>query len=256
MMLNVHNLHVEVNGVEILKGVNLQVKAGEVHAVMGPNGSGKSTLANSLAGHPLYSVTGGMAVFAGENLLDMLPEERARAGLLLCFQQPVEIAGVRLDHFMRASFNAIRKGRGEEEVDVLAFDRLVKNKGQAMGMDPSLLKRSVNDGFSGGEKKRSEILQMTVLEPKLAILDEPDSGLDVDALKTVAQGINQLRSLETAVILITHYQRILDYVIPDAVHVLADGRIARTGAKELALEVEAKGYDNIKVSRADTQPSV
>ena len=255
-ILEITDLHASAGGVEILKGIDLVVRPGEVHAVMGPNGSGKSTLANVLAGHPLYSVTAGAAVFEGKNLLEMPPEERARAGLFLCFQQPVEIAGVRLDHFMRASFNAIRKGRGEEEIDVLAFDKLIRNKGQTMEMDPSLIKRSVNDGFSGGEKKRNEILQMAVLEPKLAILDEPDSGLDVDALRTVAQGINQLRSPGNAVILITHYQRILDYVVPDMVHLLIDGRIVRSGGKELALEVEAKGYDGFEASTAAPQPSV
>ena len=242
-MLEVRALHAAVGDVEILKGFDLHVKAGEVHAIMGPNGSGKSTLANVLAGNPSYTVTSGEAFFEGEDLLRMLPEARARAGLFLSFQHPVEIPGVRLDHFMRAGLNAIRKSKGQEEVDVLKFDRLLKGKVQVVEMDPSLTKRSVNQGFSGGEKKRNEILQMAVFEPKLAILDEPDSGLDIDALRTVADGINQLRTPERTILLITHYQRILNHVVPDRVHVIINGRIVKSGGKELALEIEAQGYE-------------
>ena len=245
-MLDVHDLHVNVGDVEILKGVDLHLEAGQVHAVMGPNGSGKSTLAYMLAGHPHYRVTSGEALFFGNNLLEMVPEDRARSGLFLCFQHPVEIPGVRLDHFMRGSFNAIRKSRGEEEMDVLKFDRFLRDKVKVIEMEPGLTKRSVNEGFSGGEKKRNEILQMGLLEPRLAILDEPDSGLDIDALRIVAQGINQLRRPENAILLITHYQRILNYVVPDMVHVLIDGRIVRSGGKELAQEVEARGYEKIE----------
>ena len=243
-MLEIRDLHAAVDNIQILKGVNLQVKAGELHAVMGPNGSGKSTLAFVLAGkQPTYTVTSGEVTFDGQNLLDMLPEARARAGLFLSFQQPVEIPGVRMDQFLRAGFNAVRKARGVEEMDVLKFDKLLKSKVEMVGADPGLIRRSVNQGFSGGERKRNEILQMAVLEPKLAILDEPDSGLDVDAVRAVAEGIDQLRRPDSATILITHYQRILNYVIPDVVHVLIDGRIVQTGGKELAMEVEADGYD-------------
>jgi Fe-S cluster assembly ATP-binding protein len=253
-MLEIRDLHASIGDVEILKGLSLHVKAGEVHAIMGPNGSGKSTLANVLAGHPSYRATSGEVLFEGQNLLSMLPENRARAGLFLCFQHPIEVPGVRLDHFMRAGFNAIRKSRGLEEMDVLKFDRFLNGKVGIVEMDRSLTKRSVNEGFSGGEKKRNEILQMAVFEPKLAILDEPDSGLDVDALRTVAEGINQLRSPENAVILITHYQRILNYVVPDMVHVIINGRIVRSGDKELALEIEAEGYDEFENS-AKSLPS-
>ena len=242
-MLEIRDLYVSIGDKEILKGINLQVKAGEVHAVMGPNGSGKSTLANVLAGHPGYLVTSGEVLFEGEDLLVMPPENRARAGLFLCFQHPVEVPGVRMDHFMRAGFNAIQKSKGMEEIDVLKFDRVVNDKAKIVEMDRDLIKRSVNEGFSGGEKKRNEVLQMAVLEPKLSILDEPDSGLDVDALRTVAKAINELRRPDKAVVLVTHYQRILDYVVPDVVHVIVDGRIVMNGGKELALEVEAKGYD-------------
>ncbi|MFQ5861274.1 MAG: Fe-S cluster assembly ATPase SufC [Dehalococcoidia bacterium] len=249
-MLEIRDLHAAVGDVEILKGVNLQVKAGEVHAVMGPNGSGKTTLAYVLAGHLQYSVTSGEVIFGGEDLLKMAPEMRARAGLLLAFQHPVEVPGVRLDHFLRAGVNAIRKSRGLEELGVLEFDRFFRNRVKVTGLDPSPTKRNVNEGFSGGEKKRNEILQMAVLEPKLAILDETDSGLDVDALREVAEGINQLRSPEKAIILITHYQRILNYVIPDVVHVLIDGRIVKSGGKELALEVEAEGYEKFEEAAA------
>jgi len=242
-MLEIRDLHASIGGVEILKGVNLNVMAGEVHAIMGPNGSGKSTLANVLAGHPSYAVTSGQGIFEGQDLLSMLPENRARAGLFLCFQHPTEVPGVRLDHFMRAGFNSIQRSKGLEEMDVLKFDRFLNEKVGIVEMDRNLTKRSVNEGFSGGEKKRNEILQMAVFEPKLAILDEPDSGLDVDALRIVAEGINQLRSAEKALILVTHYQRILNYVVPDRVHILINGRIVKTGDKDLALEIESQGYD-------------
>ena len=245
-MLEIRNLHANVNNVEILKGIDLHVKAGEIHAVMGPNGSGKSTLAYVLAGKLTYSVTAGEVLFHGQQLLDMTPEKRARAGLFLSFQHPIEIAGVRLDQFLRAGYNAIRKSHGEEEIDVLKFDKLLKKRVAMVGVDPELTKRNVNQGFSGGERKRNEILQMAVLEPKLAVLDEPDSGLDIDAVRTVAEGINQLRSPQSATILITHYQRILNYVVPDVVHVLINGRIVKSGGKELALEIEADGYDKFE----------
>jgi len=245
-MLEIRNLHASVNNVDILKGIDLHVKAGELHAIMGPNGSGKSTLAYVLAGKLTYSVTAGEVVLDGQQLLDMLPEARARAGLFLSFQHPVEIAGVRLDQFLRAGYNAIRKSHGQEEIDVLKFDRLLKKKADMVGVDPDLIKRNVNQGFSGGERKRNEILQMAVLEPRLSVLDEPDSGLDIDAVRTVAEGIDQLRSPQTATILITHYQRILNYVVPDVVHVLVNGRIVKSGDKELALEIEAEGYDKFE----------
>ena len=254
-MLEIRNLHVEVGGVEILKGIDLHVKAGEVHAIMGPNASGKSTLAYALAGHPLYRVTEGTVLYEGKDLLAMAPEERAREGVFLGFQTPVEIPGVRMDHFLRAGFNEIHKSRGLEELDVLKFDRLLKEKMKVVDMDPSLAKRFVNEGFSGGEKKRNEILQMAVLEPKLAILDETDSGLDVDALRIVANGINQLKRPDSATILVTHYQRILGYVIPDQIHVLLNGRFVRSGGKELALEIEARGYDWLEEPQEALQPS-
>ena len=254
-MLEIRDLRATVGGVEILKGVSLHVRPGEVHAIMGPNGSGKSTLANLLAGHPSYAATSGEVIFEGENLLAMLPENRARAGLFLCFQHPTEVPGVRLDHFMRAGFNSIQRSKGLEEMDVLKFDRFLNEKVGIVEMDRSLTKRSVNEGFSGGEKKRNEILQMAVFEPKLAILDEPDSGLDVDALRIVAEGINQLRSPEKALILVTHYQRILNYVVPDSVHVLINGRIVKSGDKALALEIEAKGYDHLENAAESLQSS-
>ena len=245
-MLEIRDLHASIGDANILKGVNLTVKAGEIHAIMGPNGSGKSTLANVLAGNPSFAVDSGEALFEGEDLLGMLPENRARAGLFLCFQHPIEVPGVRLDHFMRAGYNAIQKSKGLEEMDVLKFDRMLNGKVDVVEMDRNLTKRSVNEGFSGGEKKRNEVLQMAVFEPKLSILDEPDSGLDVDALRIVADGINQLRTPDNALILVTHYQRILNYVVPDQVHVLIDGRIVKSGGKELALEVESQGYDHLE----------
>ena len=242
-MLEIHDLHAGVDGTEILKGINLRVAAGETHAIMGPNGSGKSTLAYVLAGHPAYEVTHGTVTYDGEDLLALPPEERARRGLFLSFQHPIEVPGVRLDHFLRAGYNEIRKSRGEEEIDVLKFDRLIRSKVKDVEMDPSLTKRSVNEGFSGGERKRSEMLQMVIFEPKLRVLDEVDSGLDVDALRSIAAGINALASPQTATLLVTHYNRILTYVVPGFVHVLIDGRIVRSGDRHLAEEIEAKGYD-------------
>ncbi len=245
-MLEVKNLHASVNGSEILHGVNLKVNAGEVHAIMGPNGSGKSTLAGVLAGREAYAVTEGEVVYEGKDLLDMAPEERAREGVFLAFQYPVEIPGVTNTYFLKAGLNAIRKHRGLEQLDAIEFLSLVKNKMKLVEMDQSLLNRPVNEGFSGGEKKRNEIFQMAVLEPKLAILDETDSGLDIDALRIVADGVNKLRSKERATIVVTHYQRLLDYIIPDFVHVLVDGRIVKSGGKELALELEKRGYDWVR----------
>ena len=242
-MLEIRDLHASVNDTPILRGVNLTVQPGEVHAVMGPNGSGKSTLAFVLAGRPGYEATQGSVLYEGQDLLEMLPEDRARAGLFLSFQHPVEVPGVRLDQFLRAGFNAVNKSRGLEELDPLKFDRLLRRRVKSVDVDPQMTRRSVNEGFSGGEKKRNEVLQMAVLEPKLAILDEPDSGLDVDALRSVAQSINGLRTSENALLLVTHYQRILNYVVPDRVHVLVNGRIVKSGGKELALEIEANGYD-------------
>ena len=247
-MLEIRNLHAAVEDVEILKGIDLTVQAGEVHAVMGPNGSGKSTLAHVLAGHPHYQVTAGKVNYDGRDLLAMAPEERARSGLFLSFQHPMEVSGVRLDQFLRAGFNSIRKSKGQEEMDVLEFGRLLKGKMGIVDMDPGLARRHVNEGFSGGERKRNEILQMAVLEPRLAILDETDSGLDVDALKVVAGGVNSLRRPDSATVLITHYQRVLGYIVPDYVHVLLDGRIVASGGKELALEVEAHGYDQYEAA--------
>ena len=242
-MLEIHELHAEVAGVEILKGINLSVGQGETHAIMGPNGSGKSTLAFVLAGRPGYEVTGGSVTFEGRDLLQLPAEERARQGLFLSFQHPIEIPGVRLDHFLRAGYNATRKSQGEDELDPLKFDRLVRSKIKSIDMDPALMKRSVNEGFSGGEKKRNEVLQMAVLEPRLRILDEIDSGLDIDALREVSKGIDDLRSPTTATVLVTHYERILSSLVPDYVHVLIDGRIVRSGDKSLAREVEERGYD-------------
>lgn len=245
-MLEIRNLHAAINGKEILSGINLSVKAGEVHAIMGPNGSGKSTLAQVLAGRSEYSVTQGEVIYKGQNLLELDPEERAREGLFLAFQYPVEIPGVTNTYFLKVALNAIRKARGIEELDAIDFLSIIKEKMKFVDLDESLLNRPVNEGFSGGEKKRNEIFQMAVLEPTLAILDETDSGLDIDALRIVADGVNRLRTKENAVIVVTHYQRLLNHIIPDYVHVLVDGQIVRSGGKELALELEAKGYDWVK----------
>jgi Fe-S cluster assembly ATP-binding protein len=242
-MLTIFNLHACVEETEILKGVNLKIKAGEVHAIMGPNGSGKSTLAGVLAGRDAFDVTEGDVLFEGKNLLDMDPEERAREGVFLAFQYPVEIPGVSNTYFLRAAVNAIRKHRGEEELDAVDFLQLVREKVKLLHIDEELLKRPVNEGFSGGEKKRNEIFQMAILDPKLCILDETDSGLDIDALRTVADGVNAMRSKDRAILVITHYQRLLNYIVPDKVHVLMDGRIVKSGGKELALELESKGYE-------------
>ena len=254
MLLEIRNLHAAVDGKEILRGIDLAVDAGEVHAVMGPNGSGKSTLAQVIAGHPAYRVTAGEMLYEGRNLLEMPPEVRAREGVFLAFQYPVEIPGVTNAYFMRAALNATRKHRGQPELDAMDFLALVREKARLVKMDESFLNRSVNDGFSGGEKKRNEIVQMAVLEPRLAILDETDSGLDIDALRIVANGIERLRSPERAIVLVTHYQRLLNYITPDRVHVLFDGRIVMSGGSELAHELEAKGYDWIKddVKRQET----
>ena len=249
-MLEIKNLHARVEDKEILKGVSLKVNAGEVHAVMGPNGSGKSTLAHILAGREGYEVTSGTVTYEGKDLLAMEPEERAREGVFLAFQYPVEIPGVNNVYLLKAAFNAIRKQRGEEELDAMDFLALVKAKMQFMEMDPSFLNRAVNEGFSGGEKKRNEILQMLVLEPKLALLDETDSGLDIDALKVVAKGVNKLRDPQRAIVMVTHYQRLLDHVVPDRVHVLSAGRVVKSGDKELALELEKRGYDWLKEGAA------
>jgi Fe-S cluster assembly ATP-binding protein len=245
-MLEIRNLHASVNGNEILNGINLEVHAGEIHAIMGPNGSGKSTLAGVLAGREAYEVTRGDVMYLGNNLLDMSPEERAREGIFLAFQYPVEIPGVTNTYFLKAGLNAIRKHRGLEPLDAVEFLTLVKSKMTLVDMDTSLLNRPVNEGFSGGEKKRNEIFQMAVLEPTLAILDETDSGLDIDALRIVADGVNKLRRKDNAVVVVTHYQRLLNYIVPDFVHVLVDGRIAKSGGKDLALALEEKGYDWIK----------
>jgi len=242
VILQIENLHATVGTTEILRGIDLVVRRGEVHALMGPNGSGKSTLCNVLAGRDGYTVTGGRVLYDGRDLLALSPEERARAGLFLAFQYPVEIPGVGNTYFLRTALNAIRKHRGLEPVDAMDFLALVKAKMQSVDMDPKFLNRSVNEGFSGGEKKRNEILQMAVLEPTLAILDETDSGLDIDALRVVADGVNALRNDQHAVVVITHYQRLLNYLVPDFVHVLAAGRIVRSGDKQLAHELEAKGY--------------
>ncbi len=242
-MLKIENLHVSVDGKKILKGIDLEIKAGEVHAIMGPNGSGKSTLSNVIAGRDGYDVTQGTIHYRGENLLALGPEERAWEGIFLAFQYPVEIPGVNNVYLLKAGLNAIRKHRGEPELDAMDFMSIIREKMKLVDMDESLVRRSVNEGFSGGEKKRNEIFQMAVLEPKLAILDETDSGLDIDALKVVASGVNKLRSQERAIVMITHYQRLLDYIEPDLVHVLADGRMVKTGDKSLALELEARGYE-------------
>jgi Fe-S cluster assembly ATP-binding protein len=252
-MLEISNLHARVEDKEILRGINLTVNTGEVHAIMGPNGSGKSTLANVLAGREAYVVTAGEVLYEGKDLLDMAPEERAREGLFMAFQYPVEIPGVNNTYFLKAAVNAIRKHRGEEELDGFEFINLVKDKARFVELDDSLMKRPVNEGFSGGEKKRNEIFQMAVLDPKLAILDETDSGLDIDALRIVANGVNKLRGPDRAIVVVTHYQRLLEYIVPDYVHILMDGQIVKSGDKSLALELEDKGYqwveDEVRESR-------
>ena len=250
-MLEVKNLHATIAGKEILKGINLTINDGEIHAIMGPNGSGKSTLSAVLTGNPLYTVTEGEAIFNGKNLLDMKPEDRAREGLFLSFQYPVEIPGVSMTNFMRAAINAKREYQGLEPLNTSEFMKLMREKRELVELDSKLARRSVNEGFSGGEKKRNEIFQMAMLEPKLAILDETDSGLDIDALRVVAQGVNRLKTPENAAIVITHYQRLLDYIKPDIVHVLYKGKIVKTAGPELALELEEKGYDWIKKEMGD-----
>jgi Fe-S cluster assembly ATP-binding protein len=243
VILSIENLTANVDDTQILNGVNLEIKAGEIHAIMGPNGSGKSTLSKVLAGHPAYTVTGGTVTYKGENLFNMEPQDRARSGVFLAFQYPLEIPGVSNLDFLRVAYNSRQKHRGLEELDVFDFDDLIQDKLEIVKMNPAFLSRSVNEGFSGGEKKRNEILQMAILEPSLAILDETDSGLDIDALKIVANGVNQLSNQDNSMLVITHYQRLLDYIIPDFVHVMANGQILTSGGKELALELEAKGYD-------------
>ena len=250
-MLEIRDLHVSVNGTGVLKGIDLTVNPGEVHAVMGPNGSGKSTLANAIVGRPEYVVTGGKLLYEGQDLTALAPDRRAVEGIFLAFQYPVELPGVRNRQFLKAGLDAIRKHRGEEELRAREFDKLFKESVAKVGIDPDLVKRSVNEGFSGGEKKRSEMLQLAILDPKLALLDETDSGLDIDALRTVADGMNQRRSPDKAMILVTHYQRILNYISPDFVHVLIDGRIVRSGSKDLAVELESRGYDWVKESIAE-----
>jgi FeS assembly ATPase SufC len=247
-LLEIRDLYVNIDDKEILKGISLNVNKGEVHAIMGPNGSGKSTLAKVLAGHPSYVVTKGEILYEGRNLLELAPDERAREGIFLAFQYPIEVPGVSNAQFLRLAYNEKRKHLGEEELDPLEFKDLLKERAQIVEMEASFMSRSVNEGFSGGEKKRNEILQMAVLEPKLAVLDETDSGLDIDALRVVAGGVNKLRTDENAIILVTHYQRLLNYIVPDFVHVLAGGRIVKEGGKELALELEEKGYDWIKAA--------
>lgn len=243
VILSVRNLTAEVDGIQILKGLNLEVRAGEIHAIMGPNGSGKSTFSKAIAGHPDYTVTGGEVIYQGQNLLDLPAEERSRSGIFLAFQYPLEIPGVSNIDFLRVACNSRRKHQGLEELDAFDFNELVQDKLDVVKMKPEFLNRSVNEGFSGGEKKRNEILQMALLEPRLAILDETDSGLDIDALRIVSGGVNQLASPDNATVLITHYQRLLDYIVPDYVHVMEGGRIITTGDKSLALELEERGYD-------------
>ena len=250
VLLEVHGLTATVAGVVILKGIELTVKAGEVHVIMGPNGSGKSTLAKVLAGHPAYEVTGGTVQFEGQDLFALAAEDRARAGLFLGFQYPVEIPGVSNSSFLRLAYNTVQGARGKDELDPLEFDDYVREKMKLLDMNPEFLDRSVNDGFSGGEKKRNEILQMAILEPRVAILDETDSGLDIDALRIVAGGVNQLLTPDNACVLVTHYQRLLNYIVPDYVHVMESGRIIKTGGKELALELESRGYDWLLDSKA------
>jgi Fe-S cluster assembly ATP-binding protein len=249
-VLDIKDLRASAGDKEILRGINLTVNPGEVHAVMGPNGSGKSTLAQVLAGHPAYEVTGGSITYDGKDLLDLEPEERAQAGVFLAFQYPVEIPGVTNAYFLRAAYNEIRKARGEEEIDSIDFIDLLEEKLKVVEWGPEIMSRAVNAGFSGGEKKRNEILQLAVLEPKLAVLDETDSGLDIDALRIVAAGVNKLRAADRSFIVVTHYQRLLNYIVPDYVHVLSNGRIAMSGGKELALELEAKGYEWVDAAAA------
>lgn len=253
VILSVRNLTADVDSTQILKGLNLEVKAGEIHAIMGPNGSGKSTFSKILAGHPDYTVTGGEISYLGQDLLELEAEARARSGIFLAFQYPIEIPGVSNTDFLRIAYNSKRKHEGLEEVDTFDFDDLLQEKLEIVKMNPAFLDRSVNEGFSGGEKKRNEILQMALLEPRLAILDETDSGLDIDALKVVANGVNQLTNPNNAIVLITHYQRLLDYIIPDYVHVMESGRIVTTGGKELALELESRGYDWIREEEVATR---
>ena len=248
-LLEVRGLRATVNGIEILKGIDLTVNSGEVHAIMGPNGSGKSTFAKVLAGHPAYQVTGGTVAFEGKNLLELAPEARARAGVFLGFQYPIEIPGVANSQFFRLAYNTLQAGRGRDELDPLEFNDFVREKMKLLEMNPDFLERSVNEGFSGGEKKRNEILQMALLEPRFAILDETDSGLDIDALRVVAGGVNRLAGKDNAIVLVTHYQRLLNYIVPDYVHVMESGRIIKTGGKELALELEARGYDWVSAGR-------
>jgi len=250
MLLEIKNLHAGIDGKEILKGLNLQINKGEIHAIMGPNGSGKSTLAKVLAGHPSYEVLQGEVLYEGKNLLELEPDERAKEGIFLAFQYPVEVPGVSNSQFLRLAYNEKMKHLGQEELDPLEFNDYLKEKAKVVEMSSDFFKRSVNEGFSGGEKKRNEILQMAVLEPKLAVLDETDSGLDIDALRIVAGGVNKLRDAEKAIILVTHYQRLLNYITPDFVHVLANGKIVKQGGKELALELEEKGYDWVKSANA------
>jgi len=249
MLLEVRGLRATVNGIEILKGIDLTVRSGEVHAIMGTNGSGKSTFAKVLAGHNAYKVTGGTVTFEGNNLFDLEPEERARAGVFLAFQYPIEIPGVANSHFLRLAYNTVQARRGKEELDPLEFEDFVREKMKLLEMNPDFLDRGVNEGFSGGEKKRNEILQMALLEPRLAILDETDSGLDIDALRIVTSGVNQLANKDNAIILVTHYQRLLNYIVPDYVHVMEGGRIIKTGGKELALDLESRGYDWVGVEQ-------
>jgi Fe-S cluster assembly ATP-binding protein len=253
-MLEIKNLHARAGDKDILRGVDLTVRRGELHAIMGPNGSGKSTLAHVLAGRPGYEVTDGTVLYDGRDLLALSPEERARAGVFLAFQYPVEIPGVSNVYFLKAALNAIRKHRGEGELDAIEFLALVKERSKIVQIDEELVKRSVNEGFSGGEKKRNEIFQMAILEPSLAVLDETDSGLDIDALRIVAGGVNRLRGPERAMVVVTHYQRLLDYIVPDFVHVLVDGRVVRSGGKEMALELEEKGYSWLEKEPAGAQP--
>ncbi len=255
-LLEVRGLCATVNGIEILKGIDLTVRSGEVHALMGPNGSGKSTFAKVLAGHAAYEITGGTVVFEGKNLFELAPEERARAGVFLAFQYPIEIPGVANSQFLRLTYNTVQAQRGKDELDPLEFDDFVREKMKLLEMSPDFLDRSVNEGFSGGEKKRNEILQMALLEPRLAILDETDSGLDIDALRVVANGVNQLATKDNAIVLVTHYQRMLNYIVPDYVHVMESGRIIKTGGKELAVELETRGYDWVNTEYKTTARAV